>query len=489
MSKKRQTNVPVITAMVFIATFMAAIEGTIVSTAMPTILGALHGVSLMNWVFTTYLLTSAMATPIYGKMADRIGRKPVLLVGLAIFVLGSLLSGLSQSMLELIIFRAIQGIGAGAIMPVTFTIIADMYPIEKRARVLGFNGSAWGIASVTAPLIGGFIVDRLSWHWVFIINVPIGVITMLLTQFYMHENFVKTDKPVDILGTIYLALTLLFLLMGFQMLDSAHGPLLFALLLVLTAGMLALFVRQEGRAQDPIISLKLFKSRTFTIQNVMAALVSGVVMGHEVYIPMWMQGILGLSASLGGFAVTPSSLMWIVGSFIAGRMIVNMVPRRVLSIALLIILVGIVAIVLLPQTTPYVAFLAVSAVLGTGFGISITTTTVTSQAAVEKDQVGVATSVNTLSRTLGQTIMVAIFGIIFNMRVAAGTGAHPGLNANMMNKLVNPQTATQLAPAVLKPLRTVLFSALHTVYVASAIVVVLAIVINLFDRKQKQSAD
>lgn len=489
MSKKRQTNVPVITAMVFIATFMAAIEGTIVSTAMPTILGALHGVSLMNWVFTTYLLTSAMATPIYGKMADRLGRKPVLLVGLGIFVVGSLLSGLSQSMLMLIIFRAIQGIGAGAIMPVTFTIIADMYPIEKRARVLGFNGSAWGIASVTAPLIGGFIVDRLSWHWVFIINVPIGIITMLLTQFFMHENFVKTDKSVDILGTIYLALTLLFLLSGFQMLNEAHGVIIFVVLVLIASGMLGLFVRQEKRAQDPIISLQLFKSRTFTIQNIMAALVSGVVMGHEVYIPMWMQGILGLSASLGGFAVTPSSLMWIVGSFIAGRMIVRLTPQHVLSIALGIILVGIGIIVFLPQSTGYVVFLGVSAIMGTGFGISITTTTVTSQAAVDKNEVGVATSINTLSRTLGQTIMVAIFGIIFNMKVAAGTSAHSGLNAGMMNKLVNPQTATQLAPAVLRPLRTVLYSALHTVYVASAIVVILAIVINLFDRKQKQLVD
>lgn len=151
---QKKTNVAVVTATIFIATFMAAIEGTIVSTAMPTIVGSLHGVKLMNWVFTMYLLTSAMATPIYGKMADRIGRKPVLLFSLAVFVVGSLLSGLSQSMPMLILFRALQGIGAGGIMPVTFTIIADIYPIDKRAKVLGFNGSAWGIAAVVAPLIG-----------------------------------------------------------------------------------------------------------------------------------------------------------------------------------------------------------------------------------------------------------------------------------------------------------------------------------------------
>ena len=160
--EKRKTNVLLVTIALFVATFMTAIEGTIVSTAMPTIISNLHGMRLMNWVFSIYLLTNAMMTPIYGKMADRIGRKPIFILGLVLFVIGSSLCGLSNHMETLIISRAIQGLGAGAIMPVSFTIIADIYPIEKRAKVLGFNGSAWGIASIIAPLLGGFIVDKLT---------------------------------------------------------------------------------------------------------------------------------------------------------------------------------------------------------------------------------------------------------------------------------------------------------------------------------------
>lgn len=394
------------------------------------------------------------------------------------------MSGLSESMPMLILFRALQGIGAGGIMPVTFTIIADIYPIEKRAKVLGLNGSAWGIAAVVAPLIGGFIVDKLSWHWVFFLNVPIGLVTMLLTVIYLQEHYVKTKAPVDFAGTIYLALTLLFMLSGFQLLDSKNGIFIFAVMLVLAAASLALFIRQEKRAQDPIISLDLFSSRTFTIQNVLAALVSGIVMGHEVYMPMWMQGILGLDASMGGFAVTPSSLLWVVGSFVAGRMIVTMRPQRVLVFSLGIILAGIAVLAIVPASTPFAFFLLISAVLGSGFGIAITTTTVSSQAAVEQDKIGVATSFNTLSRTLGQTVMVAIFGMIFNVQVGKGVAANSGVHTAMMNKLINPHTVSQLPANVVPTLRHILFNALHGVYIACLVVVIIGILLNLLDKKK-----
>lgn len=221
--KQRKTNVAVVTAAIFMGTFMTAIEGTIVSTAMPTIIGSLHGVHLMNWVFSIFLLTNAMATPIYGKLSDKIGRKPVFLIGLTVFVIGSLLSGLSQSMVMLIVFRAIQGVGAGAIMPVTFTIVADIYPFEKRAKMLGFNGSMWGIASVIAPLLGGFIVDQLSWHWIFFINVPLGLITFGLVWFFLQEDRRQVRQPLDMRGTVWLLVALLALMYGFQTLAEPNA--------------------------------------------------------------------------------------------------------------------------------------------------------------------------------------------------------------------------------------------------------------------------
>lgn len=486
---KRQTNVMIVTIAIFIATFMTAIEGTIVSTAMPTIVGSLHGVRLMNWIFSIYLLTNAMATPIYGKFSDRIGRKPVLLLGLTIFIGGSLLSGLSQSMPVLIICRAIQGIGAGAIMPVTFTIIADIYPFEKRAKVLGFNGSAWGIASVVAPLLGGFIVDQLSWHWIFFINVPIGLITMALIIVFFQEHHQASRQPVDLAGTCWLILTLLVVLLGFQALAGQNGLWWLAAALVVAALALAMFIRAEKRAVDPIIDLALFHNRPFVIANVLAALVSGFVIGYEAYMPMWVQGILGLGASLGGFAITPSSLMWIVGSFVAGRLLVKVAPRWIIALALVDLIFGSFVLALVPEATPYWFFLIIAACLGFGFGLVITTTTVRAQAVVTKDAVGVATSFNTLSRTLGQTLMVSVYGVVLNLQLAKGVSGHPAVTMGMVNKLIDPATAKSLPAHLLPTLRQILYNGLHHIYFFSVVIMIIALVVNLFDRTKETLQD
>lgn len=482
--KQRKTNVALVTAAIFIGTFMTAIEGTIVSTAMPTIIGSLHGVHLMNWVFSIFLLTNAMATPIYGKLSDKIGRKPVFLIGLTIFVIGSLLSGLSQSMEMLIIFRAIQGIGAGAIMPVTFTIIADIYPFEKRAKMFGFNGSMWGIASVIAPLLGGFIVDQLSWHWIFFINVPLGIFTFGLVWFFLQEDRRSVRQPLDMRGTVWLLVALLAMMYGFQTLAEPNGIWqLVAMAIVATLGFWR-FWQAERRAVDPIIDLKLFENRTFVIHNLIAALISGFVIGFEVYMPMWIQGIRGMDASLGGFAVTPSSLMWVVGSFVAGKLLGRFQPKPILTGAMIWLLGGSLVLALVPQSTPYFVFLLVAGALGFGFGLVITITTVTAQAVVAPDQVGVATSFNTLSRTLGQTLMVSVYGIVLNLRLTQGIAADSRLNSNMLNELINPHTAKNLPAAVLPTLRQILYEGLHNIYFFSIIIVALAILANHFEAKR-----
>jgi EmrB/QacA subfamily drug resistance transporter len=279
MSKK-QTNVGLVTVAVFVATFMSAVEGTIVSTAMPTIVGDLHGVALMNWVFSIFLLTNALATPIYGKLADTVGRKSVFLVGLFIFVLGSTLSGMSHSMETLIAWRALQGIGAGAIMPVSFTILADIYPVEQRARVMGLNGSAWGIAAVVAPLLGGFIVDQLSWHWIFFINIPIGIITIALIWFFLNETTERKAFTMDWFGSLWLSVGLLAMMLTFQLLGEGQINVLWVIIgFVVAIVAFALFIRQEKRTADPLIPMSLFSNRTFVIQNLIAALLSGFIMG------------------------------------------------------------------------------------------------------------------------------------------------------------------------------------------------------------------
>ncbi len=482
VSSKR--NVILVTIALFIATFMTAIEGTIVSTAMPTIVGDLRGVSLMNWVFSIFLLTNAVATPIYGKLADSVGRKPVFMIGTIIFVVGSVMSGLSNSMLVLIFWRAVQGIGGGAILPVANTIIADIYPLEKRAQVLGLNSSAWGIASVIAPLLGGFIVDQLSWHWIFFINLPIGLIVLLMVQLFLHENKRKASNKMDIAGTIWLTMMLLPLLYAFQLLgQTAINWQLLAICAFIVVVSSVMFIRTELLAEDPLIPMALFSNKTFVAQNIVVALMSGFLIAYEVYLPDWTQGILGLRASMAGFAVTPSSLMWIVGSFIAGKLLVKLSPYQIINISLAFILLGACIMVLIPAETPFVAFLLISMIVGTGFGLTVTTSIISVQNVVKPNEIGVATSFNTLARTLGQTLMISVFGIVMNTTMLRGVRQTSGATLKMMDKLINPQTAGQLAGHLLPQLRLILYHCLHNVFIVGLILIILAYLANFADRK------
>ncbi|MDT2758739.1 MDR family MFS transporter [Enterococcus xiangfangensis] len=476
---KRKTNVKVVTAGIFIATFMSAIEGTIVTTAMPTIVGSLHGIEIMNWVFSIYLLTNAMITPIYGKLADKIGRKPIFIVGILLFVLGSALCGMSNEMLTLIIARAIQGIGAGAIMPVSLTIIADLYDLEKRAKVLGLTSAAWGIASVFGPLAGGLIVDTVGWHWIFFINVPIGLgLIGLLQYFFVEEKKNHQAKKMDILGSLFLMLTLLSLLLGFQLLGDEGLSLAVGALFIASVLALVFFIQTEKRAVDPVINLKLFSNQTFASVNIVAALISGFLMGLDVYIPMWMQGVLGKPAGVGGLVLAPMSIVWMYGSFLSGRLLRKYSVKWILIVGLTIILLGGGTLLALPQQSPFWLFFIITGVLGVGYGLSITTTTVEAQASVPKEEIGVATSFNTLSRTIGQTVMVALFGIILNVAnsrqlIKAGIS-----DLDIMNRLINPHTAIQIELELRTELHKILFDSLHWVYLAGLLLIIFALIFS-----------
>ncbi|MFD1549956.1 MDR family MFS transporter [Levilactobacillus fuyuanensis] len=481
-----KTNVLAVTIAIYVATFVSAIEGTIVSTALPTIVGNLHGVALMNWVFSIYLLATAMVTPIYGKLADVIGRKPVMQFGLGVFIVGSAMSGLANSMPVLIFWRAIQGIGAGALLPVSMTIIADIYSMEKRAKILGITNSAWGIAAVLAPLLGGIIIDKLSWHWIFFINVPIGLITMVLFQLYLHEPKRLRTESIDYLGSFWLMLCLLSLMLSFQVLSSQ--PIRwwgFVGGLVISGLSLWLFIRREQRAVDPIISLELFKNRPFIVQNAIAALINGYLMALTVYVPTWGQGIHGVSASVAGLALTPNSLLWVIGAFTTGYFLARWTPRRILYFSLSFILVAGLALALLPMEAPFGWFFVITAINGFGFGIALTATTLTSQRLVSAENVGVATSFNTLGRTIGQTLMVSIFGIILNTGMQQSLQHHPGTSMAMMNRLINPQTASGLPTRLLPALRQVLYNGLHWVYMIGFLIVILTFIINRLDHSDE----
>ena len=484
---KRTTNVKVVTIGIFIATFMSAIEGTIVTTAMPTIVGSLQGIEIMNWVFSIYLLTSAMITPIYGKLADKIGRKPIFFIGILLFVLGSALCGFSNEMLTLIIARGIQGLGAGAIMPVSLTIIADLYDIDKRAKVLGLTSAAWGIASVFGPLAGGVIVDTVGWHWIFFINVPIGLgLIGLLKYFFIEEKKNYQAKKMDILGSLFLMLTLLSLLLGFQLLGDEGLSAAVIGLFIFSIVVLFLFIYTEKRAEDPVIDLNLFSNQTFASVNIVAALISGFLMSLDVYIPMWMQGVLEKSAGLGGLVLAPLSIVWMYGSFLSGRLLLKYSAKRIIILGLLIILIGGGSLLFLPQASPFWLFFVIMGILGVGYGLAVTTTTVEAQASVLQEEIGVATSFNTLSRMIGKTIMVSVFGIILNVSNGRQLAQAGIMDTTLMNRLINPHTALQIEQTLRDELRTILFNSLHWIYLAGLLLIVIALLFSVLFGKQSK---
>ena len=481
----KKTNVPIVTLAIFMTTFMTAIEGTIVSTAMPTIVSDLDGLEIMNWVVSIFLLMTAVSTPLYGKLADSIGRKPVFLFGIALFVIGSSLCGLAQNMVELILFRVIQGLGSGAVQPVAITIIADLYTLQKRAKMLGLNSGFWGVASVIAPLLGGFIVQHLSWHWVFYINVPIGIIAFLLVVFCLKEPKHNAKSKLDLQGTIWLVILLLALMFFLQDLGEATNFVIMAILAALVIISVIMFFRSEKRAEDPIMPLSMLKDREFLALNLITLLISGVVIGFEFYIPTWMQGMNGTSASIAGFAVTPSSLMWIVGSFLIGGMLGRWGIKKTYDYMLLVLVLTDLALILVPIYTSFWVFCVIAAFNGIAFGAITTASQVRSQVLVTKEDIGVATSFNTLMKYLGQTMMVSIYGIAFNTMIAQGLNKHPQLNQSMMNKIVSAEKAKTLSVEAIPQLRQILLSGLKAVYVVSLIVIIISLVLNQIYKDRK----
>ena len=481
----KKTNVPIVTLAIFMTTFMTAIEGTIVSTAMPTIVSDLDGLEIMNWVVSIFLLMTAVSTPLYGKLADSIGRKPVFLFGITLFVIGSSLCGLAQNMVELILFRVIQGLGSGAVQPVAITIIADLYTLQKRAKMLGLNSGFWGVASVIAPLLGGFIVQHLSWHWVFYINVPIGIIAFLLVVFCLKEPKHNAKSKLDLQGTIWLVILLLALMFFLQDLGEVTNFVIMAILAALVIVSVIMFFRSEKRAEDPIMPLSMLKDREFLALNLITLLISGVVIGFEFYIPTWMQGINGTSASIAGFAVTPSSLMWIVGSFLIGGMLGRWGIKKAYDYMLLVLVLADLALILVPIYTSFWVFCVIAAFNGIAFGAITTASQVRSQVLVPKEDIGVATSFNTLMKYLGQTMMVSIYGIAFNTMVVQGLNKHPQLNQSMMNKIVSAEKAKTLSVEAIPQLRQILLSGLKAVYVVSLIVIIISLVLNRIYKDRK----
>jgi len=422
MSDKK-TNRTLVTAGLLAALFIGALDGTIVNTATKRIAEDLNDFSTISWIFSIYTLTTCVTTPIFGKLADLFGRKTIFSIGLVLFLAGSVLCGAAQSMTELIWFRAIQGVGAGALTPVTFTIIGDMYTGEQRGKVQGVLSSMWSIAGLVGPFVGGYFVDTISWRWIFFMNVPVSIVSFILVFGFFHERFSKVRKSIDYAGaatfTIGISSLLLALLTGGEKFawDSAVILSLFAA----AAVFLAVFLFIESRAKEPMLPLDLFRDRTLTVAYALGFFGLCVVAGVTLYIPMWVQAVMGLSATKSGLMLMPMSMTWPIAANLSGRFMFRYGAKPFMVTGTALLAAGTLWLLTLDIGSPYWHVIGIVSIVGFAMGCINTPAIVSIQNAVEDGKLGVATSTNSFMGTLGQTVAFAVFGMLLN-RVVVGEG-------------------------------------------------------------------
>ena len=409
----RTTHRPFVLASVMAAMFMIAIEATIVSTAMPGIVGQLGGLQLYSWVFSAFLLTQTATTVVFGKLSDLLGRKRVILYGIGLFLFGSLLCGFAWSMPTMILFRLIQGIGAGAIMPIAMTIVGDLYTAHERARIQGYLASVWAISAVVGPLAGGLIVQYFSWPWVFWVNLPIGLFAAAGFTVFLHENLVPQVRKIDHLSAGIFMIAIASVMAALTAVSTAVGTTAY-LIIAGAVVACALFVWQERRSPEPMISLKLWGRRPIAAANA-ASLLGGMMMiGLTTFLPVYVQGVMAKSALIAGFSLSVMVLGWPIGATLAGRLVLRLGVRPVMLTGGLLIPVGAIFFVLLrPDVSPVFAGIG-SLIVGLGMGLLSSASIVLIQEIVEWSERGSATASFLFARSLGSTFGATIFGAVLN---------------------------------------------------------------------------
>ncbi|WP_238704020.1 MDR family MFS transporter [Companilactobacillus mishanensis] len=472
---------------IFVATFMTSVETTIITTALPTIISKMNGLSMQSWVFSMYLLSTSVSTPIYGKLSDKIGRKPIFIVGIIVFSVGSLLCGISPNIYLLILFRGIQGIGAGAIMPITFTIIADLFEYERRAKMMALNNTAWGISALFGPILGGFIVDKLNWHWIFFINVPLGILVLILVVFGLRENVKEMEKyPIDYKGILSLSFTLVSVLVVLQMFGNNQIHLKWLIVLIAIAIIsTGIFFLSEKNAKDPIIPLSLFQNQLFTIQILTALLLSGIQIGFQTYFPIWLQSIYKVSASVAGLAVTPSPVMWLITSFFVGSLITKTTPKLITIPCVMIMGLSYIPLIFTTNNFSMIVFYVISGITGAGLGIVITMNIVISQRVVSQKNMGVSSSMLTLGRTLGQTLMTGIFGLIFNLSINNGITNDKQTSLEQINKFISSASNEHFNKLTSENMDNIVINAMHSVFGVILLLFLVILILNIFDKNKK----
>ena len=471
----------VVVGAVMLGLFLGALDQTIVGVALPRIVSDLHGSDLYTWVVTAYLVTSTITVPIYGKLGDVFGRQRILVVGIVIFLIGSALSGLSQTMAELIAFRALQGLGAGALFPISLAVIGDLFTPRERGRYQGLFGAVFGVSFLVGPFLGGYITDKISWHWIFYVNLPVGVVALIAISTQLPNLKTAAARLVDLdyLGVGLFTAGVIPLLLGltFKGLAAASGtlyswtdPRVGGLILV-SAVLFALFIVNEGRTKHPIIPLDLFTSRTLTAANIAVFMISCAMFGVVIFLPVYYQVVRGISATASGYSMWPL-LLGLIGTSVGAGILMSRTGRYklMLLIATAVLIVGTFLLTHLTASTPTPVLWLWLALVGLGIGPSMSIYTVVVQNAAPPERLGTATSTLTFLRQVGGAVGLAVAGTMFSQSlttqlpkqlsaahlpasvVAGISKSGGGLSENNLDQVGNlGQTIIKTVPASARP--------------------------------------
>ena len=408
---------------IMLSIFLAAIESTVVATAMPTVVTSLGGIRIYSWVFSGFLLTQTVTMPLWGRFSDLYGRRPIYLVGLATFLAGSALSGASQNMVQLILFRMVQGLGAGALMTLGYTIIGELYGLERRARMQGYISSVWGLASLMGPWAGGVLTDHVSWRWVFYINLPFGAVAMALIAAALTGAAKPARRPVvDGVGVGLFAAGVSALLLGIVeagRVGSWSRPDVVGLL-VLGVLVLVAFVVVEQRAVEPIVPLRLFKNRMVLAAVVTRFLAGMAMFGALSFVPLFLQSVTGASATGAGLVLTPFVLGWVVMSVLSARLVLRVGYRTVVvagmaSLTVAFLLFGRWSVTLTSGSAMFDVLLA-----GIGMGMVVVPMLIAVQSVVARIDLGAATSLTQFFMSIGGALGLSLMGAVMSQRLHAG---------------------------------------------------------------------
>ncbi len=473
-----------VTAGVMVGIFLGAMESTVVATAMPTIVASLGGLEVYSWVFSSYLLTSTVTVPLWGKLSDLYGRRPFYLVGIGLFLLGSVACGFSRTMTELILFRGLQGIGAGAVLALGLTIVGDIYPLEARARMQGLFSGVWGVASIAGPFLGGLLTDHFSWRWVFFVNVPVGLVACFIIGRFLREPQSEGVRPrgVDFAGGAVLIVAVVLLLVGLVGSDwHVQGRL--GLVMGGVAGLIV-FGWIERRAEDPMIPLGLFRNRIFLASFIIGLLTGMAMFGAISFIPLFVQAILGTDATAAGSVLTPFMLAWVLCSVFGARLLLHQSVRSIVLTGGVALSVGFFLFTRLGIASSRPEVMVAMAVGGAGMGLIMAPLLIAVQHTVPRNQLGVVTSVTMFSRTIGGAIGVGILGAVM-ARILRGellslvgrtAGATLGAFVENPEVLLQPAARAGLPPSLLVGLQGAMAQALHGVFLVGFAIALLAMV-------------